>query len=145
MRRAVIILGVVGCLLILMCFGVVLSAPQYDSEGWKTLAKTNTSDGGYCFVRQMRSSILFSDVGFGYVDHSGTNYCYPLENDGFHWHGVRLVEKGGNIHVWRRRSEVAVFNPGRGYFTNLVIRYTFNEKDSIPNGLGSSFFENLSQ
>jgi hypothetical protein len=119
----------------------VLKANHYESDAWNTLARTNTPDGGYCFVRQQLSSFLFSDVGFGYVDHSGTQYSYPLQIDGFHWNGARLIEKNGDIHVRNSLGEAAIFNLGRRYFTNLIIKHTFAETNGLSHGVGSSFFE----
>ena len=114
MRKVLIACTAVGCFLsaVYLCF--VFSVSQYESSQWITLARMNTSDGGYCFVRQLPSSILFSDVGFGYVSRSGTTYSYPLENDGVHRHRVRLLEKDGVIHVWRGAWPVAAFVPAAG-------------------------------
>jgi hypothetical protein len=127
---------VVGCLSFF-----AFKSNQSQLDVWKTLTKANTPDGGYCFVRQKSSSFLFCDVGFGFVNPSGTKYSYPLEIDGFHWPGARIAEKDGIIQVWRGPWKVADFNPNHSYFTNFITKYTFNETNGLSGGIGSSFFE----
>ena len=142
-RKVWAIFGVITASIVLILYlsGVIFEPSKYETDDWKILAKTNTSNGGSCFVRQRLTSFFFSDVKFGYVSPSGTKYSYPLEIDSFHWRGVRFVEKDGIIHVWRGQWEAAVFNPVGGYFTNLVLKHTFNESDGLYTGTGSSFFE----
>jgi len=142
-KRAWIIFWLLAILtIVLICFiGVFSKESKYELNVWKILAETNTSDNGYCFVRQCYTSFFFGDVKFGYVTRSGSKYSYPLEIDGFHWSGVRLVEIDGTIHVWRGRWETAIFNPNTGDFTNLIKNYTLGKTNGLYTGTGSSFFD----
>jgi hypothetical protein len=137
-----IIAGLVAITSIMLAFYLVVFATRsnYASEDWRTMAETYSSDGGHCFVRQKSSSILFSDVMFGYIDRSGAKYCFTLENDGFHWGNARLTKRDGIVHVWRGHREEAAFNPSLGCFTNLVMNFTDNATNRLYSGQGSSFF-----
>lgn len=136
-------LGTIGIFLIMgfYVFRPISKSPKHEVDDWKILAKTNTSNGGYCFVRENRTSALFSDVKFGYVDPSGVKYAFPLEIDGFRWNEASFIENRTMIRVFRGPWEVAVFNPSRGYFTNFVLKYTFSATNFIFSGDNIDFFQ----
>jgi hypothetical protein len=143
MKKVWIFFGalVISTILTLCLIGFFSTTGKHELDVWRTLAKTNTSGGGYCFARQRYTSVLFGDVEFGYIKPSGAKYFYPLEIDGFHWARVRFAESNGVIYVWRGPWKAAVFDPGHGCFTNLVTKYTFSESNALYTGSGSNFFE----